>query len=74
MKGAKSAQANSIACSAIVGIGVDLELLVDRFYEKTAGKHINDPSAYLLRMAQDEARAIGGGAELSDDTILLACE
>jgi hypothetical protein len=32
---------------------VDLETLVKRYIEKTKGRRIKDPSAYLLRMARE---------------------
>jgi hypothetical protein len=44
----------------IEGLGVDLGPLIDRYRTKTAGKRIGDPSAYLLRMGQDEAAKTAG--------------
>jgi hypothetical protein len=39
----------------IAALGVDVAAVVDRYRRRTAGKRIADPSAYLLRMARDEA-------------------
>jgi hypothetical protein len=39
----------------IAMLGLDAATLVERYRERTAGRHIADPSAYLLRMARDEA-------------------
>jgi hypothetical protein len=40
---------------AVAAVGADPQALVERYRERTAGRHITDPSAYLLRMARDEA-------------------
>ncbi len=44
----------------IGALGVDAAAIVERYRERTAGRHIADPSAYLLRMARDEtAKRLG---------------
>jgi hypothetical protein len=39
----------------IRAIDIDLAPLVERYQQRTAGRRIKDPSAYLLKMARDEA-------------------
>lgn len=46
---------SSDVIDAIAALGVDVDELVDRYLDRTSGRRIADPSAYLLRMAQDEA-------------------
>jgi hypothetical protein len=40
---------------AIDILGLDVTALVERYVKRTAGRRIADPSAYLLKMARDEA-------------------
>jgi hypothetical protein len=40
---------------AIASLGLDVKSLIERYQERTAGRRIVDPSAYVLRMARDEA-------------------
>ncbi|KAB2918498.1 MAG: helix-turn-helix domain-containing protein [Hyphomicrobiaceae bacterium] len=44
----------------LVQLGIDVEALVRRYAEKTKGRRIADPSAYLLRMGRDEAAKMHG--------------
>jgi hypothetical protein len=39
----------------IAALGLDVAAIVERYRQRTADKRIADPSAYLLRMARDEA-------------------
>jgi hypothetical protein len=39
----------------IGSLGLDVAAIIERYRERTAGRHIVDPSAYLLRIARDEA-------------------
>ena len=49
----------------IAGMGVDVAALVERYRERTAGRGIDDPNAYLLAMAKDEvAKRIGTTREV----------
>lgn len=41
-------------------LGVDVGSLIDRYRQKTGGKHIADPSAYLMAMGQEEAAKAHG--------------
>ncbi|NOU05336.1 MAG: hypothetical protein HOO99_04055 [Hyphomicrobiaceae bacterium] len=48
----------------ITALGVDVENLLTRYAERTKGKRIRDPNAYLLQMGRDEvAKAVGVTAE-----------
>jgi hypothetical protein len=49
----------------IAGMGVDVEALVERYRERTAGRCIDDPNAYLLAMAKDDiAKRLGTTREV----------
>lgn len=50
-------EASLAACEAM---GFTRDTLVDRYYRRTKGKRINDPSAYLLEMAVDMAAKARG--------------
>jgi hypothetical protein len=39
----------------IAMLGLDAAALIERYRTKTAGRHIEEPSAYILQMARDEA-------------------
>jgi hypothetical protein len=38
----------------IAALGVDVAAIVERYHQRTAGRRIADPSAYLLWMTRDE--------------------
>jgi hypothetical protein len=49
----------------IAGMGVDVAALVERYRERTAGRGIDDPNAYLLAMAKDAvAKRVGTTREV----------
>jgi len=39
----------------LLALGVDVHALVDQYQARTKGRHIKDPSAYLLKMGEEEA-------------------
>jgi hypothetical protein len=41
--------------SEIGALGIEPAAIIERYQQRTAGRHIADPNAYLLRMARDEA-------------------
>jgi predicted transcriptional regulator len=44
----------------LAGLGLDVDVVVEAYHTKTAGRHIRNPSAYLLRMGRDEAAKLHG--------------
>jgi hypothetical protein len=44
----------------IAGLGLDVAIVLEAYHTKTAGRHIRNPSAYLLRMGRDEAAKLLG--------------
>jgi hypothetical protein len=49
----------------ITGMGVNVAALVERYRERTAGRTIDDPNAYLLAMAKDVvAKRVGTTREV----------
>jgi hypothetical protein len=49
----------------IASMGVDVAALVERYWERTAGREIADPNAYLLTMAKDAlAKRVGTTREV----------
>jgi hypothetical protein len=61
----------------IAGMGVDVAALVERYRERTAGRGIDDPNAYLLAMAKEAvAKRIGTTREfvaaISNDRAAMA--